>query len=195
MTKSRWFPATVYYSGDGYSTAGPKLMGRQAAGQGFLRAYVQACQEQSLAASAWISPPLQQLATAAMYGFKQAGLKSSLELVSSANMDAMSQSGCLYVPQPGLAELASQRIRLGERKFSLCGITHTTASHSVMTTLAQLPLVPLRPWDALICSSTAVVQCVQQLVGQQFEYLKYQSIQHFQLQHKFSKMIHQPYFY
>lgn len=148
-------------------------MGRQAAGQGFLRAYVQASQEQNLAASAWVSPPLQQAANAAVYGFKQAGLTTSLEVVSSANMDALSQSGCLYVPQPGLAELASQRIRFGERKFSLCGITHTIASHSVMTTLAQLPLVPLRPWDALICSSSAVLQSVQQLVGQQFEYLKW----------------------
>lgn len=33
MSSRELFPATVYYSGDGYSTAGPKLMGRQAAGQ------------------------------------------------------------------------------------------------------------------------------------------------------------------
>jgi alpha-maltose-1-phosphate synthase len=42
-----------------------------------------------------------------------------------------------------------------------------------MSTLAQLPLAPLRPWDAVICTSQAVLKSVQQLLDQQFEYLKW----------------------
>jgi glycosyltransferase involved in cell wall biosynthesis len=173
MSSRDWFPATVYYSGDGYSTAGPKLMGRQAAGQGFLRGYVNACQKQGQMASAWLALPSKQAEDETRAGFQHAGLASPLEVLSSRNMSALKQSGCLYVPQPNLADLASQRIRVGESQFSLCGITHTTASHAVMSTLAQLPLVPLRPWDAVICTSQAVLKSVHQLLDQQFEYLKW----------------------
>lgn len=173
MTMPGWFPATVYYSGDGYSTAGPKLMGRQAAGQGFLRAYVQAAQQQDQRASAWLTAHSRPAAQAAQLGFSSAGLTSTLEVLSPLNMSALSQSGCLYVPQPGLADLASQRLRVGERQFSLCGVTHTTASHAVMSTLAQLPLAPLRPWDAVICTSNAVLQSVNQLLDQQRQYLQW----------------------
>jgi starch synthase len=173
MSSRDWFPATVYYSGDGYSTAGPKLMGRQAAGQGFLRAYVEAAQTHNQIASAWLASPSKQAEQEAHAGFQQAGLSSTLQVWSSQNMGALQKSGCLYVPQPNLSDLAAQRIRLGERRFSLCGITHTTASHAVMSTLAQLPLAPLRPWDAVICTSQAVLTSVNQLLGQQFEYLKW----------------------
>lgn len=173
MSSRDWFPATVYYSGDGYSTAGPRLMGRQAAGQGFLRAYVEAAQKNNLKASAWLALPSKQAEDETRVGFQKAGLRFPLEVLSSRNMAAIQKSGCLYVPQPNLADLASQRIRVGERQFSLCGITHTTASHAVMSTLTQLPLAPLRPWDAVICTSQAVLKSVQQLLDQQFEYLQW----------------------
>ncbi len=173
MSQREWFPATVYYAGDGYSTAGPKLMGRQAAGQGFLRGYVHAAQAQQQTASAWVTSPSPDAVKEARQGFQQAGLASELELLSNKNMAGLKQSGCLYVPQPGLAELAAQRIRVGERLFSLCGITHTTASHAVMSTLAQLPLTPLRPWDAVICTSQAVRQSVDHLLSQQLDFLKW----------------------
>lgn len=173
MTQREWFPATVYYAGDGYSTAGPKLMGRQAAGQGFLKGYVQAVQAQQQTASAWVTNPSPDAASQARLGFQQAGLKAELEVLNSKNLAALQQSGCLYVPQPGLADLAAQRIRVGERLFSLCGITHTTASHAVMSTLAQLPFTALRSWDAVICTSQAVRQSVDHILGQQFEFLKW----------------------
>ncbi len=173
MTPNEWFPATVYYAGDGYSTAGPKLMGRQAAGQGFLRGYVQAAQAQQQKASAWVTNSSPKAAEEARHGFRQAGLHSALEVLSSQNLAALQHSGCLYVPQPGLAELAAQRIRVGERQFSLCGITHTTASHAVMSTLAQLPMTALRAWDAVICTSQAVRQSVDHLLNQQLEFLKW----------------------
>ena len=146
-------------------------MGRQAAGQGFLKAYVQAAEQHDLTASAWLALPSKPAEEETRAGFQHAGLSSPLEILSSRNMAALQKSGCLYVPQPNLSELASQRIRVGERSFSLCGITHTTASHAVMSTLAQLPLMPLRPWDAVICTSQAVLRSVHQLLAQQVEYL------------------------
>ena len=173
MTVQKWFPSTVYYADDGYSTDGPKIMGRQAAGQGFLRAYVHAANESKAVASAWITTPTRQAASIATQGLRQAGLETPPEVVSVSNIQSLGNSGCLYVPQPGLHELASMRMRAGERQFSLCGITHTTASHAVMTTLSQLPMSPVRPWDAVICTSHAVSQSVETLLAQQFEYLRW----------------------
>lgn len=173
MPSQGWFGASVYYSNDGYNTSGSKLMGRQAAGQGFLRAYVQAAQAKSEHASAWITSHTSAAAKDAHEGFQQAGLRSRLQVFTPATMAQLQNSGCLYVPQPGLNDLAWQRARLGERRFSLCGVTHTTASHAVMDTLSDLPTSSLRPWDAVICTSTSVLDTVQTLVARRMEFLRW----------------------
>jgi len=173
MPNQSWFGASVYYSNDGYNTSGSKLMGRQAAGQGFLRAYVQAAQAKSEQASAWVTSHTTAAVRAAQEGFEQAGLRTTLQVMTPATMVQLQNSGCLYVPQPGLHELAWQRARVGERRYSLCGVTHTTASHAVMDTLADLPTSPLRPWDAVICTSTSVLDTVKTLVGRRMEFLRW----------------------
>lgn len=173
MPDRGWLGASVYYSSDGYNTSGAKLMGRQAAGQGFLRAYVGAAQAQSLHASAWVTSHTADAVKAAHQGFSQAGLRSRLQVFTPASMAQLQNSGCLYVPQPGLNDLAWQRARVGERRFSLCGVTHTTASHAVMDTLSDLPVSALRPWDAIICTSNAVLNSVEKLVARRMEFLRW----------------------
>lgn len=171
--ESSWFGSSIFFNADGYDTSGPKLMGRQAAGQGFLRAYVAAAQARNLQASAWLTAQTPAAEQEARRAFQQAGLTHSLELLGPASMHRLTQSGCLYVPQPGLSDLAWKRLRVGERSFSLCGVTHTTASHAVMDTLSELPMAPMRPWDAVVCTSHAVHHTVQELVAQRMDYLRW----------------------
>ncbi len=173
MSDSSWLGASVYYSADGYSTSGPKLMGRQAAGQGFLRAYVNAAQARNAMASAWVTAHTSAAVKSAQFAFQSAGLKSKLQVMTPMHLHGLRSSGCLYVPQPGLSDLAWQRLRVGENSYSLCGVTHTTASHAVMDTLADLPLSPLRPWDAIVCTSTPVRATVEQLIGSRMEFLRW----------------------
>ena len=53
-----------------------------------------------------------------------------------------------------------------------CGITHTTSSAGAMDALAGLITAPVQPWDALICTSTAVKDNVTRLLQAQVDYLQ-----------------------
>lgn len=163
--------AAITYSADSYSLRGAKLMGRQAAGAGFLRAFIEtetADRLQCLLLNPADGP-------AARASLLEAGYTGEVETVAPDALGRLAQSGCLYLPTPGMGDLAWRRLRGGERRFSLCGITHTTASHAVMQTLTDLIVQPLRPWDALICTSHAVRETVTALVTEQAEYLRWRT--------------------
>jgi starch synthase len=59
-------------------------------------------------------------------------------------------------PDPVLGPDAWQRAYFGHGRRSLTGITHTTASVETMSAMVDKLTAPLQPWDALICTSTAV---------------------------------------
>lgn len=80
--------------------------------------------------------------------------------------------GTLFVAGPGLETPAWNRTGAGATAYSICGITHTTATLTVYDALARLPLAPVRPWDAVICTSRAVRDMVARLVEGQTEWLR-----------------------
>ncbi|MFZ2854850.1 MAG: glycosyltransferase family 4 protein [Rhodocyclaceae bacterium] len=51
-------------------------------------------------------------------------------------------------------------------------ITHTTSSAGAMGALADLLTTPVQPWDAVICTSSAVKNNVERLLQAQADYLK-----------------------
>lgn len=79
--------------------------------------------------------------------------------------------GALMLPGPGLSAYAWMRRSVDPRSFSLCGITHTTATPAAMDALTELWTAPVEPWDALICTSQAVKSMVTGLLEAQREYL------------------------
>ncbi len=159
--------ATIFYQPDGYVTTGPKLMGRQAAGVGFLRAAAQSdatrllCHTDSAAAARHFSEQLTQ------HGF--AGQSGWIPVDRPAGL---ADDGCLYLPGPNLTDSAWRRVPLGDRAYSICGITHTTASHLALSAVTDLLVGPVRSWDALICTSTAVRDTVRFLLENQAAYLR-----------------------
>ena len=80
--------------------------------------------------------------------------------------------GVTFYPGPGLSQWAKNRSFLGDHSWSLCGITHTTASHGAMDAIIDMTTAPLQPWDALICTSSSVKRSVEDLLGPQIEYLR-----------------------
>ena len=159
--------ATIFYQAEGYMTNGDKLMGRQAAGEGLLRAAAQSnaellsCHTDSTQSAQHFAGQLSQ------YGFR--GQTSWVPTNSPAGL---ANSGCLYLPGPNLMDSAWRRAPLGDRAYSLCGITHTTASHLAMTSITDLLVAPVRSWDALICTSTAVRDTVRIVLENQADYLR-----------------------
>lgn len=158
----------LYYSSESYSVKGQKLMGRQAAGEAFLKAFIHAYPNKPV--DALLHSPLD----AKVIDGELAQLGSVLP-ARKHTLTALDQSdfSLLYLPSPGISELARHRIRIGERRFSLCGVTHTTATHRVMESIAELMIEPVRPWDAVICTSTSVKRSVEIILAEQADYLKW----------------------
>jgi glycosyltransferase involved in cell wall biosynthesis len=152
--------AAIYFEPEGYSISGPRLMGRNAAGYSFLNGFFEHAVTDSFTAFTPLPDrfePFKAMAAAA-------GVTKPLHSVTPQNYADLSQTGCLYLPGPGLGEHAWQRSLYGERSWSLCGITHTTLSGRAMEAITGLLTAPVEPWDALICTSRSVRDTVRALL-------------------------------
>jgi len=159
--------AALYYATDGFDTSRPKLMGRHAAGEGFLTAMVRHSGFDRLVAL---------VPTAAdANGFAQQvtalGGTMPTQAILETDLHKLAETGALMLPGPGLGPHAWRRRRLGQGRFSLIGLTHTTASAGAMDNIADLLTAPVQPWDALICTSRAVAAMVGRLLAAEGDYL------------------------
>lgn len=162
--------AALFFDPDGYLLTGPKLMGRQAAGHGLLRAVAEAHRGGSLSVYA------QTIESARTFAGLVKGFEPTLteiRWIPFDQIDKVAAIGTLYFPGPGLGDPARLRLRAGVAAYSLVGVTHTVASHNAMDNIAGLLEAPLMPWDALICTSNAVAASVRQLLESQIEYLQW----------------------
>lgn len=157
----------LHYVPDGYSVGGNKLMGRQAAGAGLLRAVARDAALERVgcfSAGEAHAKECERLLREHGYGGK-------VERIAQGRPQDIGHYGTLYHPAPGIERLAWRRLGIGERRYSLCGITHTTASHAVMSAVAGLLVAPVRSWDAVICTSRVVRDSVRQVLERQADYL------------------------
>ena len=86
--------------------------------------------------------------------------------------DSAAQAGLLLRGQPYLSELAWERgHRHGHQAYSLVGMIHTLAPPKVRELIGEVLLAPVQPWDALICTSPAVRQCLEGILDRWQEHL------------------------
>lgn len=160
--------AAIYYHPEAYTTAGPKLMGRNAAGESFLRGFLAHSRATEFSAQVQKPEHAQHFAqTVAAFGRQE-----PVKAVDKNSLAALTQVGVVYHPGPGIGAHAWQRAAFGHGAWSLCGITHTTSSAGAMDALAALLTTPVQPWDAVICTSTAVKNNVERLLQAQVDCLK-----------------------
>lgn len=160
--------AALYYHPEAYTTSGPKLMGRNAAGESFLRGFL----AHSSAATFWAQVQKPEHAQHFARTVQAFGRSEPVKAVDKHTLGALAQAGVVYHPGPGIGEHAWQRAGFGHGAWSLCGITHTTSSAGAMDALTALLTTPVQPWDAVICTSTAVKNNVERLLQAQVDYLK-----------------------
>ena len=169
--------AAIYYHPEAYTTSGPKLMGRNAAGESFLRGYI----KHSTATEFWAQVQKAEHGQHFAQTIKAQGRAEVVKVVDKSTLSALKDIGTVYYPGPGIGEHAFHRSLAGglgsaagnpHTAWSLCGITHTTSSAGAMDALAELITAPVQPWDAVICTSTAVKDNVQRLLQTQVDYLK-----------------------
>lgn len=131
--------AAIYYTPDAYSTGGPKLMGRNSAGESFLRGYL----KHSRADAFWVQ--YEQAAHARQFAdtVKEAGRNEPVKAANRNSLASLAQAGTLYFPAPNIGDLAWHRATFGHDAWSLCGITHTLSSSAGMDAAASLLTVPV----------------------------------------------------
>ncbi len=162
--------AAIYYLPTEFSRERGKLMGRQSAGEAFVKALGRHGEIERYFA---LSPSRE---AAQEFGKQLSQARGNADQVKvnwirPHRLDQVSEPGCLMTYDPGLPKWAWQRQFFGASSFSICGITHTTASHSVMDSFGALPLAPVYPWDALICTSICVKQTVENIYDRWTPYL------------------------
>ena len=160
----------IYYHPEAYTTSGPKLMGRNAAGESFLRGYL----THSHASAFWAQVQKQEHGQHFAAQVKAQGRSETVHAVTPHNLGALAQAGLVYYPGPGIGQHAFHRVAAtgAHTGWSLCGITHTTSSAGAMDALSDLITAPVQPWDAVICTSTAVKDNVTRLLQAQANMLK-----------------------
>lgn len=161
--------AAIVFEPEAYVLDGPKLMGRQAAGNGYLRAAVQGRLGEPLRAYT----PNRQSADVFAGLVRSIDPAAGAEWIPAGRVDALSRQGAVYVPGPVMREAALLRQRAGAAAYSITGVTHTTASHAAMDAIASIPTLPLMPWDALICTSKSVLGTVKSVLEAEQEYLSW----------------------
>jgi starch synthase len=169
--------AAIYYHPEAYTTSGPKLMGRNAAGESFLRGFL----KHSKTAEFWAQVQIPEHGQYFAQTVEAQGRSEVVKVVDKSNLSALQDIGTVYYPGPGIGEHAFHRALAGRTNeaahlphtaWSLCGITHTTSSALAMDALTELITAPVQPWDALICTSSAVKDNVQRLLQSQVNYLQ-----------------------
>lgn len=161
--------AAIYYDPDAYDTTRPRLMGRHAAGEGFLKGFAAHAAVDRLVCYARSRTAGDDFARRVA---RLAGRERPCRWVPFVDLAALAEPGCLFMPGPGIDRPAWQRRHVGGDAYSLCGVTHTIASQRLMDVIGALLIAPLQPWDALICTSQAVRDAVEHVLGQWGAYLE-----------------------
>lgn len=144
--------AAIWYAVDGYDPDAKGLNGRRVAGASFLKGYARhGVVDEFVSLSE--GPRAAKAFGAAMSGF---GASKPTRSVLFNNARKIAPLETVYYPAPNFAAELWRRQSLGAAAYSLCGITHTTATSAVMQGLVDLRNAPQMEWDAVICTSNAV---------------------------------------
>jgi glycosyltransferase involved in cell wall biosynthesis len=149
----------IYLNPEAFDTKGRALMGRQSAGESFLRGYLRHSR-----ASQWSFWNVAARKPEALHeALSELGdLNRPITWVPRADRSGLARAGNVHLPQPNVARESWRRNMAGLRRgYGISGITHTTASMDIMDSIADLMSAPVDPWDTLICTSSAVRASVE----------------------------------
>lgn len=160
--------AALFYVPDAYVAQGTGVMGRNVAGESFLRGFAAHSRAAEFTALVYTQQHAQEFTAA----IRSAGRQEPVQIVTAKVLARLANAGALHYPSPQLGGAALQRAAFGHGAWSLTGITHTVSSAAAMDSITSLLTAPVQPWDALVCTSTAVRAVVMQLLESQENYLR-----------------------
>lgn len=144
--------AAIWYAEDGYDPDAKGVNGRRVAGASFLKGFAaHADVDEFVSLSQG-----RKGADAFAARMKDLGAAQPTRGASFFNARKIAPLETVYFPAPNYAAELWRRQSLGASAYSICGITHTTATAAVMQGLVDLRAAPQQEWDAIICTSRAV---------------------------------------
>lgn len=147
-----------------------KIMGRQAAGNGLLRAAIAA----RAGGPVYGYTPHAESARHFAATVRAQDPEAPVTCLKPQNPHTLAEAGgVLYVGDPMLTAPARLRLRVGLAHHALCGVTHTMASAGILQEIAELLAAPLAAWDAVVCTSTAAHETATRIIEAQGEYLRW----------------------
>jgi len=164
--------AAIWYVADSFDASGKNqpVVGRTSAGEGFLKAFANHGNLDKLYCFT-DSANSHDAFRSQMNRLCPKPRKTSL--IEWQEFHKLEKPGCLYVPDPVLEVHAWNRRSLAnQRGYSICGVTHTTASHQTIDAIGALLTAPTQSWDALICTSKVVHATVARLLDDLAHYLE-----------------------
>ncbi len=145
--------AAIYAHANAYDTTAPALLGRVSAGESFLRGFIRHAKVDRFHFYNSMSTPRADLDALIQ---RIEATDRPVRWIAHDDRPALSDPGVLYLPVPGINSEAYHRRLHDSRSYGICGITHTTATATVMKVVADMLVAPVEDYDSLICTSNAV---------------------------------------
>lgn len=164
---------SIYYENDGFNIKGDRLMGRQAAGWSFLKSIVDSKEYSKLGIYLKDMRQKDLLVDDVKSIINNENNNFQLEFIPHNLPELTASYGGIQLPGPDLSTFAKHRSFFGHHKYSLAGLTHTTASHQVMTSFSSILTEPIMPWDAIICTSESVLNTLTRILDIQSDFLSH----------------------
>lgn len=153
--------AVIQLDVEAYDASIPRPMGRNSAGEGFLRGFLKHADVDVF--HFWNVRALPQEELEALLE-RLGPVNRPIRWLGRGDRPDVAAAGALYIPTPEMKGEAWARRALGSHNHSLTGVTHTIAETYILDELAALLLAPLEPWDALICTSDPGRRAVENLL-------------------------------
>lgn len=161
--------AAIYYQQEAFTTGLAKLMGRNAAGAGFLAGFARHAGAGRFVGYTRDRQEFENFR--ADINAAAAPHERECAWVPHGSAEGLAAAGALFVYAPGIGDFCWQRRAAGAAAWSVIGLTHTISSDRVMDGFGQLLTAPVEPWDALICTSAAVRRTVEGVLESYGAYL------------------------
>ena len=160
--------AALRFEPSAFSLSGARIMGRQSAGEAFLRAAVAAAGGAVLPGSG----PLAEGGAGFAKAVAAIDPRAQTQWIPSHRFDLLTATGTLHQPDPSIGLAARYRLSGGvSSAYSITGVTHTISSEGAMGFITDYATSPVMPWDGLICTSQAVKAGVVRLMEAEEQYL------------------------
>jgi len=162
--------AVIFHHPDAVETDREMLMGRHAAGEGFLKGFVENSGVDKFFCQSLEDDHAKDFARRVTAFDDDNRECVAVSLGAMGSLEEVPD--ILWIPGPSLGIYAWRRRLSGPaRNYSICGLNHTIASDTVMDGLGELLTAPVQPWDAVICTSQAVKTAIKRLLDNWGDYL------------------------